>query len=1086
MRFYKIIYFVFALFLFISVPADLSAQTARIIRGVVTDKTDGLPLPGASVIIKNENDRMIKGITTDVDGRYSIDVSIPNAILQITFVGMKPFEVAITNQTVLNVEMETAAESLQEVTISAQAKPKVNVGYMQIDTRDNATAIASIDVKDIAQSSATFALEMMQGRAAGVQIVAESGDPGAGFTVKIRGSASINSSSKPLFVIDGTHYTGEVGSFSDISELLTTRSPLQDVHPDDIESIDVLKDAGSTAIYGSRGANGVVIIKTKRGRANYTTISLNSSVSASFAPKDIPLLSGDDLKVFILEGMQNRSNFASSASSPVYPMLRDDASRADYYEYNNNTNWVKEIQKTGWTIINNLSLSGGGHSTTYLFSLGFTNAPGTLIGKSYDRFTTNFNLDYTISKNLKLTSSIAYSRSTQKDGGDGVSNFQGLLGPARQYPSFYPVFWPDGNGGFLDKYYVPFNTNITLYDKGMYNPVAWANLLTNDKNYNSFRSNVGIQINILKGLTLNSRVNFNFSNDSYNVFVPHAATNRNWNDWRVNYTGSGLNTSQYIGQENILTYALDINKIHSIVLSGVGKFDWWDDTRFSQTATNTGSTQVTGMSAATRWRDLTSSRSHDAYNQFIFMAHYKLLDRYIIQPSVTREGSSRFGEANRFGYFPQVSLSWRISGEPFLQSATFMDDVKIRYSWGLSGQSPSDKYLYFSLYDAGSTRYIDKIGTTSGGIQLNTLKWEVTTTQNIGLDAVLFGNKLNLIIDAYDKLTDDLLLQRQLPSSSGFGNYWTNYGTVRTQGLEFFANATLYDVGRIKVMLSGNISFVKSKLEKLPDDSGLATDWYSGYPFMVKEGDPIGSFYGLRYKGVYATEEDAVARDRNGDALYDMNGKPKPVRWDNLNGYVFQAGDAIYEDLDHDGLITDADRTIIGNANPAFYGGFGPKLIIGNWSFDFFFQYQYGNDIINMVRKDLETMNGGNDRNVNQSRAVMKRWRKQGDITEIPRVTFDSHRNAEGSNRFVEDGSYLRLKNISITYSVPSSFTSKIGIKRASATLSSTNTFTWTKYLGVDPEIRLSGTQSNPFRMGLDQNRTPVPRSVTVGLKIAF
>ncbi len=1083
MRHFKY-YCLLTLLLLASVPSGLWAQNTKIIRGVVKDKSDQLPLPGANVIIKNENDRFIKGVTTDVDGRYAIEVTIPNAILQVTFIGYKAFSVPVTNQVTLNVDLEPESHSIGEVVVSAKAKPKVDMGYMKIDARDNAASVVSVDLKEIAPSSATSAIEMMQGRAAGVQITAESGDPGAGYSIRIRGNTSLNSSNNPLIVIDGIQYTGDVGSFSDVSELMTSRSPIQDVHPDDIEAIEVLKDAGSTAIYGSRGANGVILITTKRGRANYTQITLSSNASVQFAPSDIPLLSGDDLKIFILEGMQNQSGYTSRSSNLVYPELRDDPTRSDYYQYNNNTDWVKEVQQTGYTLKNNLSLSGGGNSTVYRFSLGNVNQRGTGIGTGYSMFSTRFALDYTISKNLQLSTSIGYTRSDTKKGGADVG-FQNVLEAARKYPSFYPVYWRDEDGNTLDRYYIPRNKDIYMYSKDLYNPVAWGNLVKHGQYTNAFVSSVSLNFNIMQGLSLESRVNLNFSNNSFDIFVPQAATNRNWNDSKANVTRKGQGNSQYIGQENRLAYTKTLNEIHVITATGVAKFDWWNNSDFAQSASNTGSSQVTNMQATNRWSTPSSSRGHDVSNTWIAMAHYKLLDRYIIQTTLNYEGSSKFGKSNRYGLFPQVALSWRISGEPFLSSFAFMDDVKFRYSWGKSGQTPTGQYLYFSNYDAGSS-YIDKVGTMSSGIQLNTLRWEVTTANNLAIDAELFKHRVRFTAEIYDRMTNDLLMNRTLPSTSGYGDYLTNYGTIRNRGFEFDGRVSPVYSSDWIWEIYGNVAVVRNKIMELPGDSKLETDWYSGYPFKVYESDPIGSFYGLRHKGVYASEADAVARDKDGNALYDMDGKLKPVRWDNAGGVAFQAGDAIYEDLNHDGLINDMDRTIIGHANPDFYGGLGTKLVYKNWTLDVFFQYQYGNDVINLIRKDLETMDGGNDKNTNQSRSVMRRWRKQGDVTDMPRVTFNTNHNTEGSDRFVENASYCRLKSVVISYQLPATFLSKVGIKRASAFINGYNLLTFTKYKGVDPEIRATAQQGHPFRVGLDTSRTPIAKSITAGLNVTF
>lgn len=1074
----------------LSATPNLSfAQQPKIIRGVVKDKSDQLPLPGANVIVKTENDRMVKGVTTDVDGRYAIEVTIPNAILQVTFIGYKATNIPITNQTTINVDLESDSQELGEVVVSAKAKPKVDMGYMQVQARDVTTAVSSINLKEVAPSSATSAIEMMQGRAAGVQITATSGAPGAAYTIRIRGNTSLNSSNAPLIVIDGVQYSGDIGGLSDVTELMTERSPLQEVHPDDIESIEVLKDAGSTAIYGARGANGVVLITTKRGRANYTQVSFSNNTSIQIAPQEIPLLSGDNLKVFILEGMQNRGNRSSTSINMVYPELRDDITRSDYYLYNNNTDWVKEVQQTGYTLNNNLSLSGGGNTTVYRFSLGSTNQTGTVVGTGYDRFSTQFNLDYNISKNMRLQTSIRYARSTTKSGGDDLgTGYQSILGAARQYPSFLPVYWRDESGNTLDKYYVPANKDITLFSQDMYNPVAWANLVKNNKKGNSFVSNVTAYIDILEGLTLRSNISIDFNNEARNIFIPSEATNRNWNDDKVNETKLSNSTNQMISHEDQLIYVKTFNEIHYLNLSAVARFEWNRSGSFYENATNTGSNHLVSMDATNRWSSMGSSRDKDAKNTWIGWGNYKLLDRYILIASISYEGSSRFGESNRFGLFPTASFSWRISGEPFMKNWEFLDDLRIRYSWGQAGNTPWDKYLYYNTYtsDIGQ-RYMDKSGTSPNNIQLNTLHWEVTATNNIGLDIEMFKSRIWAKLDLYKKYTNDLLMKRSLPSSSGFGDYWTNYGDVSNTGLEFEGRGRVVERKDLKVDLTFNISFIKNKIEYIPEDSPIVADWYNDFPFKPEEGDPIGAFYGYRYNGVYATEDAAVARDVDGNILYEMNGKPKTVRYGTGTGAEFMAGDAIYEDLNHDGLINDLDLTYIGNANPDFFGGFGGKVTWKNWTLDVFFQYQVGNDVVNLVRKDLESMRGGDKANINQSQAVMRRWRKQGDITDMPRVSFDANYNNLGSTRYIETGSYCRLKNLSISYSLPTSFANKIYMKRANVFFTAYNIYTFTNYTGQDPEIRSdSGVKEKPFRRGLDENRIAVPKSFTAGFNLTF
>jgi hypothetical protein len=417
----------------------------------------------------------------------------------------------------------------------------------------------------------------------------------------------------------------------------------------------------------------------------------------------------------------------------------------------------------------------------------------------------------------------------------------------------------------------------------------------------------------------------------------------------------------------------------------------------------------------------------------------------------------------------------------------FITDIKLRYSVGKAGNQPSDQYLYYNTLSAG-VPYINWTGVTPDNIQSSNLKWETSTENNLALDMALFNNRLSMTFEVYDKLTRDLLIKRSLPATSGFATYWTNLGNVRNKGIEFsLTDLRIIEAKDVTWSINGNISANRNKLVYLPADNGIPPVSKDGYNFMVTEGDPIGAFYGLRYKGVFATDDNAVAKDAKGNVIYDLNGQPKKLRYENQSGYVFKGGDAIYEDLNHDGIINDLDRQQIGNANPLFDYAFGTRVTYKALSLDVFFQGRKGNDVINVARKNLENMQGGYQNYANQSQSVLRRWRKQGDITDMPRVTFDSQsHNNEGSNYFIEDASFLRLKSIALTYSLPAKLLKKVYVKNATITMNLYNWITWTKYTGQDPEISLKGDKDNSWIMGEDSNQTPVAKSVTVGLRLTF
>jgi TonB-linked SusC/RagA family outer membrane protein len=1077
----------------ISFSTNTSAQSqeGKVIKGTITDQATKESLPGASVIIKNEDGRLINGVLTDLDGRYTIKVSIPKAILQISYMGYKPQEFPVSNQQVIDAQLVPNATELQAVVVTASDKS--SNGFLDVDKRNRASSVATVDLNKVSGSSATSVGEMMQGRAAGVQITSNSGDPGAGLSIKIRGTNSLNSSNNPLVVVDGIEFPVD-GPIS-VSDLANhANSALGSINSEDIETLDILKDAAALAIYGSKAANGVILITTKRGKKNTTLVNFSSNGSFQQAPPNPPLLSGNDLKTLILEGNQNNGQIVYGTNVPL-PQLRDDQTRNDYYYYSNNTDWVKAIQQTGSTLNNNLSLRGGGNATRYSFSIGTVNQKGNFIQTGYNRLTTNVALDYDVSKKLFFKTDIGFTNEKTDHGGQIGNGHDAINGTtylypidmARKYLSFLPIHEKDKNGNDLPAYYIPNPLDNSLYPLNIYNPVAWSHKVPSITKKTTFFNNLSVIYEILEGLRFTGKLGVNFIDFGDDAFIPSEATNRNWDDNMINHSIKDNESDQSIQQTNTLSYTKTINEKHELSFALITEINWYKKKKFFEESSNSGSSLLHDMNATNVWtlnNNLSSYVGNDAMESFRGNFSYVYNDKYILQGTVDYEGSSKFGQNQRYAIFPTIAPAWRISRESFLKDVAFINDIKFRYSWGKSGKGPNDQYLYFNTYSS-NVRYNNEPGVTPDNIQLNNLKWETTTQNDLGLDMAVWNNRISITIDVYDKLTKDLLIKRTLPTTSGYGDFWTNFGTVRNKGIEFSLNELrMIDGKDLKwSFVNFNFSANKNKIEYLPADNGITSVTDNGYVFLVKQGDPIGSFYGLRYKGVFKTDADAVARDAKGNVIMGLDGQPKKLVY---NGYIFKGGDAIYEDMNHDGVINDLDRTQIGDANPLFYGGFGTRLSYKMWTLDVFFQYQYGNQVLDLARKNLEAMPGGYQNYINQATSVLRRWREQGDVTDMPRVTYDpqSH-NSEGSDRYVEDGSYLRLKSLALTYNLPAGLLKKVYIKNASVFINAYNWLTWTKYKGQDPEISLSNN-TNSWIMGEDINQTPVPKSITAGFRLTF
>ena len=1052
-----------------SLAVDAFPQQGIVVSGKIISISDGAGIPYATIALLDQNNRVLDGVASDLDGNYSIRVP-SDGRLQFSFVGHTTQVVDVNGRQIINIRLEESTQTLEEVSITAIGKKgPVNTGYSVVPQRDITGSIASLNMERMAKVPITNVEQMLQGQIPGVQIITNSGDPGAGVTVRIRGNTSATGRNEPLYIVDGVPY---LSHSSDAGNAISnrSRSPIADINPNDIEKIDVLKDASATAIYGSRAANGVVIITTKRGRTGKTRVNFNSSWGLRTPPRHIPLNSGNSYKILQLEGYQN----AGVRNHQALEYLRDDPNASWYEEYNNNTDWIKALEQTTLVQNYNANVRGGGEYTAYSFSLSYLNEPGSIINTGYNRLSGRFNLDYRVSDKLRFGNSIFYARGRLQN--PQVNEHNPYAMAFTKAPNL-SIFKQDSLGNDLTTYFNPQRTYIQPY--GTFNPVAFNNSSVSNTVTNNLTTSIFAIYNPFRNFNITSRISMNFGDNDNFGFIPAEATGLVWGNELVNSNSYANNSHTDFAQENIFAYKNSFGDTHELSATFVTSMEISKEDEFFNNASNTGSEYLQRINSSTRWFELNSSRGDNALISLTGEVRYTLLDRYLFTGTMRRDGSSKFGEENRYGWFPAFSLAWRLSSESFLQDVDLITDLKIRASYGANGRQPDGNYRYLGTYSS-SGRYMNYSTVAADNIQLNHLSWETSIQKNIGFDLSMWNDRLTIINDWYIKTTHDLLYEQPIPGSTGFETVLQNFGDIDNKGFDLGVEVYILQGNlnwNMNFNISRNLNYITRLSRGIPIEGERIEDKY-----IVKAGvgDAIGSFYGLRYLGVYARDEDAIAKDVNDNIIYDFDGQPKYMRFNNRNGYTFRGGDAIYEDINNDGLINELDYVKIGDSNPKFFGGITNNFSFQDFTLTLFFEYKYGHQVINMARMWTENLYDQN----NQSTATLRRWRKQGDVTDIPRAIFERGHNWEGSDRFVEDASYIRLRTGSLSYNIPDDLVRRLRIENLQVFLSTFNIYTWTRYTGADPEIGIDG--DSPLAVGVDDSRTSLPRIFTLGLDLTF
>ncbi|WP_215225105.1 SusC/RagA family TonB-linked outer membrane protein [Echinicola shivajiensis] len=1064
------------------------AQTLEIVKGQVIDKEDRTSIIGATVVEVDSDERTLRGVATDVNGEFSLRVSSKQNRIRVSFIGYKTITVPIDGRSEINVQLEFDVSELDVAEVTAEKM--IDQGMMKIDERDLTSSSTRVDAELLKEMSALSIDQALQGRMAGVDIVSNSGDPGAGMSIRIRGTTSINGSSEPLIVVDGIPFQTETSNFDFANANEQQYAQLLNVAPSDIESITVLRDAAATALWGSRGSNGVLVITTKRGSKGKPTVTYSFRGAVTKQPDQIPMLNGDQYSTLIAEGYMNsfgvplninaNKEFSYDPYDPYY-----------FYNYSNNTDWIDQITQLGHMTDHNIALSGGGEKTRYRVSVNKNGSVGTTKGTGFDRFSTRISLDYLVSKKIRVMTDLAYTNSTtdrnwvnSRDGQDRVR------GVAYEKMPNMSVYEYDVYGNLTPNYFSP-ESNIQGSFSGTYNPLAMVEQASNTAESNRIIPKFTLQYHIRPDLMFQSDVAFDINNTKSNTFLPQIATGLPLNNQNVN----AASNSDY---ENLITqtfsklyYTPDLGEDHSLM--GLLMFTTYEvrSDGYYVGTTNAPSSFLQDPSSVTRTDNifLSSSTSQSRAIGMLANVQYGFLDRYIINGSLRRDGSSKFGSNNRWGTFPSISGRWRISGEPFMQNQSLINELSLRASYGESGNTPRSNYLHFSTFSNLNWNYLGETGVVPDNLELTNYKWESVGQTNFGLNLEMFQSRFIVGLDVYRKRTKDLFFNNlRIPSSSGFSSIDMNIGTMDNRGWELSVFTTPYKKGDLKIDFDFNVARNENIIQEISDlyqtDNLEAMQSNGNYFVTIQEGNPLGSFYGFKYKGVYKDGESTIARDANGNVITGPNGDVVQMMFNYPNiAYEFQPGDAMYEDINHDGNIDYRDIVWLGDANPKLTGGFGPRITYKNLQISGYFNFRYGADIVNRTKMLTENMYGYD----NQNTAVLNRWRRPGDETDMPRALIRTGYNWLGSDRYVEDGSFMRFRTLTVRYGMPKEFLDKIKLKDLSFYVTAENIFTWTNYTGQDPEVGLMSSNANRlFQIGYDEARTPPSKTFTLGINARF
>ncbi|NND04973.1 MAG: TonB-dependent receptor [Saprospiraceae bacterium] len=1006
--------------------ASLQAQTQ--ISGTVTDQA-GEPLIGATVSMKGTS----IGTATDISGAFSLDVPDVNGIIEISYTGYRTQEVQLEGRTSLSVQMDEDIAALDEVVV---------VGYGTQKKSNVSGSIVSVGAEEISKVATPSFDAALQGKVPGVYVTTNGGQPGGGVFVRIRGAGSINNSN-PLYVIDGVI----VGAGNNENS-----NPLVTINPNDIETIDILKDAASTAIYGARAANGVVLITTKRGKVGKPSVTYNAYVGVQEPVSNIPR-------------PMNATEFAENMNR-AFTAAGEEAPFPNPASLGEGVNYMDEIVTNGFITDHQLAVSGGSEAHKYYVSFNYFDNDGIMMETFQRRFSFRANTDNTITKGVKIGNSLTYSRGSRFDNNAGNRTFiHGAFTNVYQALPTQPIFDETSTSGYAGPTDTRLERRRNLHSQYM--------LPTRDNSTDRILGNVYIDISPIKGLTLRTSFSADIQTDNNYSYTPI------WEEGLLNSGGlSSINQSRsnslFWSWENILTYAKSVGD-HNFVLTAGTSAQEFEGSGFNATAAYTTNVFTEIVNGAAQL-NTTSSSSEESLASIFGRISYDYDNKYLLTAAVRRDGSSKFGPANKFGVFPSFTVGWRISQEDFFTPG-FLTDLKVRGGWGQVGSDAIGNFRYLARlstdfdYGFGNQTATSSLGAALEDLANPDVRWETATEYNFGFDAGFLDGRLTLSAEYFNRSRTDMLLVLPLPGVSGLGTTVQNVGEVVNSGLEFgagYQNA----IGKFQYDFNANLSTMNSEVVDLGGLEEIVAFSYSGAgaTVVIRPGEPLGVFLARRSDGLFQTQAEV-------DAANAIDGEP---------GTPYQnagtaPGDWKWKDLNGDGKVDNNDKEIVGSPIPSFTYGFGGNLRYGQLDMNFQFFGVSGNDIFNVARSQLEA----SGRAYNKSVSVVNAWNGAGSSNSIPRPNVqDPNQNITLADHLVEDGSYLRLRTLQLGYNLPQSVLQSIGLTNARFYVSGQNVFVLTKFTGIDPEVGFD--QGNSAVAGIYQDLYPQVRSWSFGLNVGF
>ncbi|HET8829489.1 MAG TPA: TonB-dependent receptor [Pelobium sp.] len=1008
--------------------ASLTFWQNTVVTGKILDE-NGQSLPGASVTIKNTT----IGTTTGIDGSYSLTIPTQynNGTLIFSFIGYLNQEVAINGRTEININLEPDQKSLDEVVV---------VGYGTQAKRDITGSIVSVSSKDIEKRQPISVLDALQGQVAGLQISTESGRPGAGSSVRIRGTATLQGGAEPLYIVDGAQGVNIDG-----------------INPNDIESIEVLKDGASAAIYGSRSANGVIIITTKRGKEGKPRITASYLQSFSNLANKLPQANAEQRRLYDFKLGRN-SDISIDSLNPSFNADNDSQDL---------------LTRTAVRNQADLSVSGGSKQINYYGSFGYLRDEGIVINSYANVVRARFNMDYRPSDKFTYSNRIQFSYQEENRINEGLTLNQAIARP----PTFR-IFFPDGT--------------LAPTIGGRRNPVAQALLRIND--YDIYNTNIfnSFSYDFTKSLKFTTDANLRFGYTKNLNFEPKLLSN----NLQDNSGSDNASLRTYWQLQSYFNYEKTVAKNHKFtgVLGVAADKDFRKENDFD--GTNYLSETVLTLNSAQLLSLGNASESANTSASLFGRIGYNYKGRYLFNSNFRYDGASRFGVDNRWGFFPSASVGWRFSDEKFMNwTDSFLEDAKLRASYGITGNDRIDNYAAIQRYVFGQNYYNDISGVVQNSqFGNNTLSWESTEQLDIGTDLSFFNGRLNFTADYYIKTTKDLLYDAPLPSEYGFNSVQVNIGSIKNKGFEFIINGSPIKNNAFQWDVSYNMSFNTNTIEQL----------YEGIPLLpgngkwkLEEGEKLGNFFGWKALGVYQFDVSnsyssdwerltpvGVAEDGKTAESFTLNGVPYTGSVQQLatNGNILKGGDVIWLNPNSDGVIDDADKIILGNAQPKFIAGFFNSFSYKNYGLSFNFYSSWGAKIYNAARLDLNTFNTTNV--TPEVDAIVKAWYQQGDVTVWPKAQRNNPAEnvREVNSNYIEDASFIRLRNLKLSYTLPTKHISKLKLQNVGLYVYGTNLVTWTNYKWYDPEIDFN----NALQMGEDNGRYPREREFGLGLNVNF